>query len=64
MRYLFIFIIAVLSLFADDFDQAVEDYNKGGYIKALNTFYALAKEGDPKAQYNFGFIYAKGKGVQ
>lgn len=64
MRYLFIFIISMLSLFADDFNQAVEDYNKGGYIKALNTFYSLAKEGDPKAQYNVGYIYANGKGVQ
>jgi len=64
MRYLFIFIIASLSLFADDFNQAVEDYNKGGYIKALNTFYNMAKEGDPKAQYNVGLIYANGRGVQ
>ena len=64
MKYLFIFIIASLTLFANDFNQAVEDYNKGGYIKALNTFYALAKKGDAKAQYNVAYMYANGKGVQ
>ncbi|MGB5506635.1 MAG: tetratricopeptide repeat protein [Sulfurovum sp.] len=64
MKYLFIFIIATLSLFANEFNQAVEDYNNGGYIKALNTFYSLAKKGDAKAQFNVGLIYANGKGVQ
>jgi len=51
-------------LFAGEFDNAVKDYNKGGYISALNTFYVLAKKGDPKAQYNVGMIYEKGKGVK
>ena len=64
MRYIFIFIITTFTLFANDFNQAVEDYNSGGYIKALNTFYSLAKKDDAKAQYNVGFIYANGKGVQ
>jgi len=64
MKYIFIFIIATLTLFANDFNQAVEDYNSGGYIKSLNTFYTLAKKGDAKAQYNVALIYANGKGVQ
>ena len=64
MKYIFIFIIATLTLFANDFNQAVEDYKSGGYIKALNTFYTLAKKDDEKAQYNVGLIYANGKGVQ
>ena len=64
MKYLSIFLIATLSLFANDFNQAVEDYNQGGYIKALNTFYTLAKKGDAKAQFNVALIYANGKGVQ
>jgi len=46
-----------------EFDQAVEDYNNGGYIKALNAFYTLAKQDNPKAQYNVGLIYANGLGV-
>ena len=64
MKYIFIFIAVTLSLFANDFNQAVKDYNSGGYIKALNTFYTLAKKDDAKAQYNVGLIYANGKGVQ
>ncbi len=64
MKYIFILIITTFTLFANDFDQAVEDYNNGGYIKSLNTFYTLAKKGDAKAQYNVALIYANGKGVQ
>ena len=64
MKVLSIFIIATVTLFSNDFNQAVEDYNSGGYIKALNTFYTLAKKDDAKAQYNVGLIYANGKGVQ
>jgi len=52
-----------LSLWANDFDQGVEDFNKGDYIKALNTFYMLAKQDDDKSQYNVGLIYANGLGV-
>lgn len=63
MKFIIVFIITTISLIADDFNQAVEDYNKGAYIKALNTFYTLAKEGDAKAQYNVGLIYANGKGT-
>jgi hypothetical protein len=63
-RNIFILIFVTLSLSANEFDQAVEDYNNGGYIKALNAFYVLAKEDNPKAQYNVGLIYANGKGVK
>ena len=31
MRLIIVFIFAVVALFADDFNQAVEDYNKGAY---------------------------------
>ena len=64
MKSLFILILATLSLGANEFDQAVEDYNNGGYIKALNAFYSLAKEDNAKAQYNVGLIYANGLGVK
>ncbi|OYZ23750.1 MAG: hypothetical protein B7Y23_09880 [Sulfurovum sp. 16-42-52] len=63
MKWMIVFIFAMVGLFADEFDKAIEDYNKGAYIKALNTFYALAKEGDAKAQYNVGLMYANGKGA-
>jgi len=53
-----------VSLWSGEFGQAVKEYSAGSYIKALNTFYALAKKGDAKAQYNVGMIYANGKGVK
>lgn len=56
-------LLSGVSVAEEAFDQAVEDYNNGGYIKALNTFYTLAKENNPKAQYNVGLIYANGLGV-
>ena len=34
------------------------------YEKAFDTFYMLAKEGNAKAQYNTGLLYALGKGAQ
>lgn len=60
----FIFMILSVLVQANEFDQAVQDYNNGDYIKALNTFYILAKQDDAQAQYNVGLIYANGLGVQ
>ncbi len=62
MKLLWI-VALVTSLWAGEFDEAVAEYNQGNYIKALDAFYVLAKEGHPKAQFNVGLIYAKGKGV-
>ena len=62
MRVLWI-ILLTAGLFGDTFEKAVSDYNEGNYIQALDAFYALAKEGDAKAQFNVGLIYAMGKGV-
>ncbi|AKF25848.1 hypothetical protein YH65_10970 [Sulfurovum lithotrophicum] len=62
MRFLWIILIAA-GLAAGEFDEAVTEYKQGNYIKALDAFYVLAKEGHPKAQFNVGLIYANGKGV-
>jgi len=64
VKKIFIVMILVLGVYANEFNQAVEDYKNGDYIKALNTFYALAKEDDAKSQYNVGLLYANGLGVQ
>ena len=64
MKQFLILFLLTISVWANEFDEAVNDYNKGSYIKALNTFYVLAKNGDPEAQYNVGLIYANGKGVK
>jgi len=50
-------------LWGGAFNDAVAEYNAGNYIKALDAFYGIAKEGDAKAQFNVGLIYANGKGV-
>ncbi|BAF73347.1 tetratricopeptide repeat protein [Sulfurovum sp. NBC37-1] len=62
MKLLWIILLAA-GLTAGEFEEAVAEYNQGNYIKALDTFYVLAKEGHPKAQFNVGLIYANGKGV-
>lgn len=62
MRFLWIVLLAA-GLCAGEFEDAVSEYKQGNYIKALDAFYVLAKEGDPKAQFNVGLIYAEGKGV-
>lgn len=64
MSRIFILLLFTLGVCADSFTQAVEDYNRGDYIKALSLFYELAKEDDAKAQYNVGLFYANGLGVQ
>jgi TPR repeat protein len=64
MRTILVGLCLTLSLWSNEFDQAVKDYNSGSYIKALNSFYALAKQGDATAQFNVGMIYANGKGVK
>ena len=63
MKFLWILLLAS-GLYAGEFEQAVIDYRQGNFIKALDTFYVLAKEGDPKAQFNVALIYAYGKGVK
>ncbi len=57
-------LLALSLLGAGEFDNAMEAYKKGSYIEALNGFYILAKNGDAKAQFNVGLMYAKGEGAQ
>jgi len=64
MRRIIIAIVAASALFAGSFDDAVQDYNAGAYIKAFNTFFTLAKEENPEAAFNVGLMYEKGQGVR
>ena len=57
-------IISLSSLWAGEFDSAMEAYQRGSYIEALNGFYLLAKNGDAQSQFNVGLMYAKGKGAK
>jgi TPR repeat protein len=56
-------VTATVYLLSDAFTQSVADYHHHNYIQALNGFYALAKQGDPRAEYNLGLMYANGNGV-
>jgi len=56
--------VLAAGLFAGEFEQAMEAYKRGSFIEALNGFYILAKNGDAKAQYNVGLMYANGEGGQ
>jgi len=56
--------IVALSVSAGNFENAVEDYEKGAFIKALNAFYVLAKNGDAQAQFNVAMMYENGKGLK
>ena len=56
--------VCVGSLYAVSLDEALESYKQGAYIKALDGFYTLAKEGDKIAQHNLALMYATGKGAK
>ncbi len=45
------------------FDEGVTAYNKGDYATAFIEFKPLADQGDARAQYNLGVMYANGQGV-
>ena len=64
MRKIILWICFGAMLWSNEFDQAVKDYKNSSYIKALNSFYVLAKKGDAEAQFNVGMIYENGKGVK
>ena len=41
-----------------DFQEGEDAYNRGEYETALKKFLPLAEQGDAKAQYNLGSMYA------
>ena len=46
------------------FQQALESYNKRDYQTAFKLFLPLAEQGYVAAQYNLGIMYSSGKGVK
>ena len=46
-----------------DFQKGYTAYQSGDYATALREWTPLAEQGDVDAQYNLGWMYAKGKGV-
>ena len=51
------------SVFADDFQDAVDAYKRKDYKTAYKLFLPLAEQGDADAQYNLALMYEDGQGV-
>jgi len=43
--------------------EALDAFDKGDYQTSLEIFKPLAEQGNAKAQYNLGFLYRIGQGV-
>jgi len=50
--------------FDDDFEHAVDAYEREDYKTAYKLFLPLAEQGDYDAQNNLGLIYEYGQGIQ
>jgi TPR repeat protein len=48
---------------ASELEQAEAAYWRGDYEKALSLLRSLAEQGDPHAEYYFGFMFERGAGV-
>ena len=57
-------IVGASSISHAGYDEALLAYEKGDFKTALREFRALAKSGDPFAQYNLGVMYEFGQGVE
>ena len=46
-----------------DYQEGFSAYMRGDYVRALEAFLPLARQGHADAQYTLGFMYASGLGV-
>ena len=62
---LFVLTVCLLTvgLASADYQTGAEAYERGDYETALEKLGTLAEEGNPKAQFHLGQMYAKGNGV-
>jgi TPR repeat protein len=69
MRNLIILPVLLLTLlvgtpaFSADLQKGLEAHSKGDYATVLREWTPLAKQGNVRAQFNLGVMYAKGDGV-
>ena len=59
LTFLFLFSSVV---FGDDYQDGVDAYKRKDYKTAYKLWLPLAEQGNAKAQYNLGVMYAKGRG--
>ncbi len=55
--------VGSMTAHAADFSVKYEAYQRGDYVTALRILRQLADQGNAKAQYNLGVLYANGQGV-
>jgi TPR repeat protein len=46
-----------------DSDKAIDAYNRGDYVTAVNEWRQLAEQGDARAQFSLAMLYWEGHGV-
>lgn len=67
-RSVFLVLVIVLtaarSLYAQDLKEGLAAYKRGDYATAIEQWRPLAENGHSGAQYNLGFNYVQGKGVE
>lgn len=56
--------VAGVPLAAQDFDKGLAAYRSGDFATALAEWRPLAEQGNWAAQFNLGFMHAKGQGVR
>ncbi len=59
----FMFFSVSALVYADDFQDGVDAYDRGDYKEAVKWFGLSAKQGFAKAQNNLGVMYDRGQGV-
>ena len=64
-KIVFTFVTIAVALYANPFSNAVADYRKESYIRALNGFYEAAKnDRNAAAMFNIALMYEKGRGIK
>lgn len=56
-------ILMSVSVYADDFKDGENAYERGNYTVAFEKFELLAEQGNPQAQWLLAGMYARGLGV-
>ena len=57
-------LLLALPAAGQDFQKGYDAHERGDYAAALREFRPLAEQGNGKAQYNLGLMYANGHGVK
>lgn len=63
LAFLAFVLLGTSDVMAQTFDEAKAAYKRGDYAIAMEAFRNLAEQGDTRAQFVLGSMYAEGKGV-